>query len=178
MKEKMKLMAAVLAVTVVITFGVVALAAAGDSSDPLVTLSYLNDVFTPTVTTKIDEALAKNEMQLREKLNSVIDQWDQRLQSQQGAQGGMDNAVFKVITLSKGQTLTGSAGCELMLRVGSATFLTADDAVLIDCTDGSMLFGGSDLVQNHLYMVAAETGTVSAKADIVKLMVCGSYTVS
>ena len=174
MKRKLKLAAAVVGVTAVITFGAAALAAAGDSTDPLVTLSYLNNIFAPSVTAKVDEAVAANETNLKNELNAAIQKWEGQLQSQ----GGGSSSAFSVVTLTKGQKLEGSVGCEIMLRVGTATCLASGSPGLIDSTDGTTLSAGSALVTNHLYMVTVDTRTVSATADTVKLLVRGSYTIS
>ena len=174
MKRKLKLAAAVVGVTAAITFGAAALAAAGDSTDPLVTLSYLNDVFAPSVTAKVDEAVAANEAALKNELDAAIQEWESQLQSQ----GGGSSSAFSVVTLTRGQKLEGSVGCEIMLRVGSATCLASGSPGLIDCTDGATLSAGGALVTNHLYMVTVDIRTVSAAADTVKLLVRGSYTIS
>lgn len=174
MKRKLKLAAAVVGVTAAITFGAAALAAAGDSTDPLVTLSYLNNVFAPTVTAKVDEAVAANETALKNDLDEAIQKWESQLQTQ----GGGSSSTFTVVTLTKGQKLVGSVGCEVMLRVGTATCLASGSPGLIDCTAGTTLSAGSALTQNHLYMVTVDTRTISATADTVKLLVRGSYTIS
>ncbi|MEI3349227.1 MAG: hypothetical protein V8R55_12885 [Dysosmobacter sp.] len=78
-------------------------AEAGSSQDPLVTMSYLNETFLGNVLQKVDEKIAARNAQLT------------------GQSGGTSSAVFQVVTLSSGQTLTGDIGCEVMLRVGTAT---------------------------------------------------------
>ena len=174
MKRRLKLIAAGVAVTAAVTFGAAALAAAGDSTDPLVTLSYLNNVFAPTVTAKVDEAVTANETALKAKLDTAITEWTKTIQTQGG---GGSSSVYSVVTLNKGQTLTGSVGCELMLRVGGATLSSSGAPGLVDSTAGGVLSGGGALVQNHLYLVTVDTRTVTAAADSVKLLVRGSYTV-
>lgn len=79
---------------------------AGSASDPLVTLSYLNDVFLGQIMTKVDQKIAARNSQLLQ---------------QSGGAGGMSGVEFAVVTLSKGQVLTGDIGCEVMLRVGTAS---------------------------------------------------------
>lgn len=174
MKRKFKFFAACVAVAAVVTFGAAALAAAGDSTDPLVTLSYLTDIFTPEVEAKVGEAVAANEEALKADLDAIIAEWDEQLQSQEESTG---SAAFSVVTLSKGQQLVGSVGCEVMLRVGTATCVSDSSPGLIDCTDGTTLNNGSELVKNHLYMVTIETRTVKATANTVKVLVRGSYTI-
>ena len=88
-----------------------------------------------------------------------------------------ETSNFKVVTMTKGQVLTGSIGCEVMLRVGTATCVSNEAPGLIDCTDASILNNGKELVKNHLYMVTIETRGVKATANTVKVLVRGDYVV-
>ena len=94
------------------------------------------------------------------------------------AQAGTgSSSVFSVVTLSSGQTLVGDVGCEIMLRIGSATCGSDGSTGLIDVTDGSTLSDGENLVTNHLYMVTISTRSVTATAGTTKLLVRGPYTI-
>ena len=86
--------------------------------------------------------------------------------------------MFQVVTLSSGQTLTGDIGCEVMLRVGTATCVAPSTPGLIDETTAGTLNHGGSLVQNHLYMMTIEGRGVKATAATTKLLVRGTYTVS
>lgn len=132
-------------------------AEAGSAQDPLVTLSYLNETFMNTIMARVDEKIAAR--------------------SGQGA-GGESAAVFTVVTLAGGQTLTGDIGCEVMLRVGTAACVTPSAPGLIDETAGTTLNNGGALVQNHLYMMTIENRAVRATAATTKLLVRGSYTIA
>lgn len=128
----------------------------GSATDPLITLSYLNETFMGQIMDRVDQKIAQR--------NSGL--------GQSGA--GME---FSVVTLSKGQVLTGDIGCEVMLRVGSATCVAASTPGLVDETSGSTLSGGGALAANHLYMMTVENRGVKAGADTVKLLVRGTYTI-
>lgn len=130
---------------------------AGSATDPLITLSYLNETFMGQIMDRVDQKIAQR--------NSGL--------GQSGA--GME---FSVVTLSKGQVLTGDIGCEVMLRVGSATCVAASTPGLVDETSGSTLSGGGALAANHLYMMTVENRGVKAGADTVKLLVRGTYTIA
>lgn len=177
MKRKFKWLTATLAVTALITVGAVALAAAGDSTDPLVTLSYLTDVFAPSLQTQVDEAVKANEEALKSELDATIEKWNERLQTQTEDTVQESTSEFQVITLSKGQKIVGQVGCEVMLRVGTAVCGSSSSTGLIDCTDASILGDGGSLVKNHLYMVTINTRTVEATANTVKVLVRGAYTI-
>lgn len=146
--------------------------AVGGSDDPLVSVGYLNKVFAPAVYEKVDKAVRDNEAALKADLDKAI---DEKLQTS-GSSGG-DSASFQVVTLSRGQTLTGQVGCEVMLRVGTAVCVSDSAPGLIDTTEGATLNHGGALQTNHLYMVTIETRGVKAVTDVVKVLARGSYTI-
>lgn len=140
---------------------------AGSSQDPLVTLSYLNDTFLGQIMEKVDAKIAQRNSQIVQELGG------------QTSIGGTTTAsTFTVVTLSNGQTLTGDIGCEVMLRVGTATCVAPSTPGLIDESAGSTLSNGGSLVQNHLYMMTVEGRGVRATAATTKLLVRGSYTIA
>ena len=136
----------------------------GSQSDPLVTLSYLNETFLGQIMTKVDQKIAARNSQL--------------LQQSGGGTGSASSVEFQVVTLSKGQTLTGDIGCEVMLRVGSATCVSPSNPGLIDESAATTLNNGGALVTNHLYMMTIEGRGVKAGSGTVKLLVRGGYTIS
>lgn len=136
----------------------------GSEGDPLVTLSYLNDTFLNTILTKVDQKIAARNSQIAQQLGS---------QSTSGTA-----ATFTVVTLSKGQVLTGDIGCEVMLRVGTASCVSPSSPGLIDESAAVTLNNGGALVQNHLYMMTIEGRGVKATAATTKLLVRGTYTIA
>lgn len=174
MKHRKTILAAVLAFAL-LAAGITAFAAGG-SDDPLVSRGYLEKIFAPSVYEKVDKAVQDNEAALKAELNKTIEEWDKKLQASSPSQGG-DSASFKVVTLSKGQTLTGQVGCEVMLRIGTAVCVTDYSPGLIDTTDGSTLDNGAALQTNHLYMVTIPTRGVKATSNTVKVLARGSYTI-
>ena len=142
-------------------------AEAGSSQDPLVTLSYLNDTFLGQIMDKVDEKIAQRNSQIV-----------QQMGGQSGSAGSVTASTFTVVTLSSGQVLTGDIGCEVMLRVGTASCVAPSTPGLIDESAGSTLSNGAALVQNHLYMMTVEGRGVKATAATTKLLVRGSYTVA
>lgn len=165
MKRKWKFALAGLCTCALVT--VAYAATAGTASDPLITLSYLTDKFTPQVQTMVDEAVAANQSELEAALDAIVDSYT----------GSGESDSFQVVTLSKGQTLTGDVGCELLLRVGTATCVADSTPGLIDTTTGGTLSNGGSLVTNHLYMVTISTRSITATSATVKVLVRGPYTV-
>jgi len=134
----------------------------GSSKDPLVTLSYLEDVFLDTILDLVDEK---------------IEERNEELSGQVGGSSG-EAATFTVVTLSNGQILTGDIGCEVMLRVGTAVCVADSNPGLVDETAASTLGNGQALATNHMYMMTIEDRGVLATADTVKLLVRGGYSIA
>lgn len=170
-----------LAVILAVSLSAAALAAgnAGSADDPLVTLGYLNQVFAPKVSAEVDEAIAARQKALQTEFNEAIDRWSASVQGPAPSTAPQtDGALFHVVTLSKGQVLTGEVGCEVMLRIGSANCVSSSSPGLIDTTGGDTLNNGGALITNHLYMITIETRGVKAVSSMAKVLVRGSYTVS
>ncbi len=162
--------------------GVMAAGGAGSESDPLVTMSYLNETFMAQLMGKVDEQLTARDRELTERLNAQIAQDGRALAEKYGAggsagQSGSTADTFTVVTLSADQTLYGEIGCEVMLRVGTAKCVSPSNPGLIDETDATTLNNEGKLVQNHLYMMTISDRGVRATAATVKLLVRGGYTI-
>lgn len=138
----------------------VALAAGtqGSQSDPLVTLSYLNEKAVPAILEQVDKKLEEREAELTKKLQTAA---------------GEGSAAFTAVDAASGKTLTLSAGTQLLLRKGTAS----SSAALVDMTDGSTLTGDGSLAANHLYMAAADGQTVNVSAAAT-FLIQGAYSQS
>lgn len=139
----------------------------GSSDDPLVTLSYLNEVFMEEVLGKVDKEIDQRNQEIVKAMGGQVT----------GTEGG-SVSTFTVVTLTNGQILTGDIGCELMLRVGSAACVAPSAPGLINETDGTVLNNGGALVANNLYMMTIEGRGVQATAATTKVLVRGTYTIT
>lgn len=153
----------ILAVTVLAAFAAMAAGGAGSQTDPLVTLSYLRDTFTGQVMDKVDTLLAGRDAALRKELGDKLSQLP----------AGTAGETYSAVTLDAGQTLRGEAGCEVLLRSGSAR--CAGEGTLMDATSGGELGEGSALAANHLYLMPDARSITTA--DGATLLARGSYTV-
>ena len=82
--------------------------------------------------------------------------------------------VFEVLSFKKGQTVTFTAGTELVLRMGKATVVATDKGGLADVTDGVDLQNGVAFPSNHQLIVPVGDGRgLKAEEDIL-IMVKGS----
>ncbi|MBQ8851079.1 MAG: hypothetical protein IJZ66_01360 [Oscillibacter sp.] len=163
MKKNQKLLS-ILTIAVVAALCVTAFAVEpGSKKDPLVTLSYLEDIFFDEIMDKVDERIAERNKDIAKEVT--------------GTSGTASGDTFSVVTLSNGQVLIGDIGCEVMLRVGSAVCTSPSAPGLIDETSASTLNNGGALQQNHMYMMTIENRGVKAASDTVKVLVRGSYTI-
>ncbi|SMC45556.1 hypothetical protein [Papillibacter cinnamivorans] len=179
-KWPLKAAAAVLVVATLAGFGVLA-AESGSQTDPLITLSYLTDTLTPGILQQTDAKITSNNTlltsALTEQINAFTQQMDTKIAAvQTGGQTPGTSSTYAVVSLNSGQTLTGTIGTEIMLRVGTAACVASSSPGLIDMTDGSTLNNGASLVKNHLYMATIENRGIKATAA-VKVLVRGTYTV-
>ena len=139
----------------------------GTDQDPLVTLSDLKEVFMRDILKEVDGKIDQRNAQIVQELSGQMS----------GGEAGATE-TFSVVTLTKGQVLTGDIGCEVMLRIGTASCVTPSNPGLIDETTAETLSNGKALVVNHLYMMTIEGRGVKATADVTKLMVRGTYTIA
>jgi len=175
MRKKLRIVACVLLAATVLTAFAALAGGAGSQDDPLVTLSYLNDTFAAQVLDKVDKALETRSAALRQELEQQISQREQALlvQLPGGAPAAGQAASYAAVSLAAGQTLQGAAGCEVLLRSGSA--VCAASGGLVDTTSGGSVNGGGALLANHLYLMPEAGGVTASTA--VTLLVRGSYTI-
>lgn len=131
--------------------GAYAASSAGTQSDPLVSLSYLNDVLEPSIRSSYNSRITSEARDLEERLeNSLADA----------------TGAFEAVSLAEGEGLTCAAGTELLFRSGSAIC----SAALTDLTTGETLAAGGALTANHLYLAseACEVIASSASAMMVR----------
>lgn len=108
----------------------------------------------------MDEQAAKRQSELLAQLNTAIA--DYKMAVEGGGASGGTSASYSVVTLTSGQTLALGVGCEVMLRVGTATLAANTDPGLIDVSTGGTLNNGGALTANHLYMATIADRTVQA----------------
>ncbi|RKI71562.1 hypothetical protein D7V91_01110 [bacterium 1xD42-67] len=153
-----------------------ALATGGDQSDPLITLSYFNETGIPQVVEQVEEKMIPKQKELEQALKALIDQY---------AQGGgqtdvpsSGSASYTLVSMTNGQIMSLGVGCEVLLRVGSASVQANTSPALIDLSTGGTINSGAALTKNHLYMATIADRTLTASANDVKLLVRGSWSVA
>ena len=170
---------AVLALTALCGGGV--LADNGDKQDPLVTQSYLEQTVIPQVVAQVEEKAQARRDELVKSLEEQIAKYKEEVAAMAGSVGsvgGESSASYTLVTLAKGQTMAMEVGCEVMLRVGSASVSCGTNPALIDISTGGTLNKGVGLAKNHLYMATIPDRVLNPTADTVKVLVRGGYTVN
>ena len=155
---------------------VAALATGGDQTDPLVTLSYLNQTAIPQIVKQVEEQTAAKQEELEQKLAAQINQYLAQAGSGAGT-GPAGTASFTLVSLSKGQVLSLGVGCEILPRIGTVTVHSNTTPALIDTSTGGTVNSGAALTANHLYMATIADRTLTASGD-VKLLVRGGYSIA
>lgn len=152
--KKKRFLLPVLCLLIPLALMVSALAAGGDLSDPLASLSYLTGIFTDTVDKRVDEKLNASDQAL--------------LSGNLEAVSGSSTATWTETRLKEGDVLTGSTGTSVLVLAGGAR-VTFSGAV-VDVTTGTAVTSGSALAVNHRYLVAENTTadfTVTSKTAVV-----------
>ena len=136
-----------------------ALAAGGDASDPLASLSYLTGPFTDAVDEKVAEKL------------------DEAAGSGESS-AGSSSASWQELRLKEGDSLEGTTGTSFLLLAGSGRFdFSAGTVVYV--TTGTPVASGTALTVNHRYLVAEDTAAsllVTSKTAVVDYQ--GTHTLS
>lgn len=172
----------------------------GSQSDPLVTLSYINQVLLPETKSDLDEKIAQTVsdydqslQQQTETLESYVDgqlkkyssgQLDSTLIDQIAAavveqMGGSTgkSASWSVVQIAAGAKVSCGVGCQFVLRSGAAVCVAAANPGLVDLSDAESLNNGQSLTQNHLYL-ANEDGKGFSTAQGCSVLIAGDYTIS
>jgi len=178
LKKKLLIALSVVA-AVALVAGLTTIAATnyGTKNDPLVTLSYLNDVVKTEIKASVESAVKASENSLSSRLDAKINEFESDISGMVSSSSSSAN-TFTVVTLSSGDTLVCSVGTEIMLRIGSAEAAGPSAPRLIDETDGSSLSeAGKALVKNHMYMVTIQKNGITATANNTKVLIRGTYTI-
>ena len=144
---------------------------AGSENDPLVTLSYINDVFTGEVQSFYRKELQSQTDSLRDSLESRVEALEEACEAAGGAEAGL---TFEELAIPSGSELICSAGTEVLLRSGSAYVVAREAPGLLDTSGGADLNKGEYLRKNHMYMVAGDDEGICADGSIT-VLVRGDY---
>jgi len=181
MKNKIRIL--VVALAMMIAVSVTVYAAYDSSTDPLISKSYLEQVFKVQYDNQINN-LNKTIADLTAKIEALEDQQGTTPSAPSAA-----DATYKVIRVTKGQRIicntSNDISTEIILRAGLAKAIAAysdhndpDAQGLSDLTVSKELLNGDDLTINHYVIVPRGDGRgVLVVSDEAYFMVRGPYTI-
>lgn len=162
-----KISIVLLSVFLVALFSIVifTFASATDATDPLVTMSYIEDVLAP---------------RLKSELITYIRNNFSSTPSQDGTPqvNVPDSNTYKVVHLTKGQSLFALSPTEIILRAGTAKVISPFmDQGVCDMTSGGELLDGNELIRYHYCLIPrGDDGRgIAAVSDEIYIMVRGEF---
>lgn len=189
---------AAVAAAVAVACAVTVYAAYDSSKDPLVSVSYLTEVFGPQLKADLDSELhssvntATNQLkseiesaisaakeELRQELSSKIENdYGETFDAIQEQLDVLSNS-YEAVTLKTNNRVTANAACEFVLLSGSATVrASAANSGIIDCTDGVILYDGQNIPLNHKLLVPENgDGRGFLVTGNAQVLIRGGYTV-
>lgn len=171
-----KILASVLAVAAAL--GIAAAAAYDSSEDPLITWSYLRDIFKPEILEEVDKRFEEYDIVLEDKETEeekpIADDYPEENESAPAV-----SSTYEVIELKNGDALYAVSACDIMLRSGTAVCIAPDEKQgIADYTSGDEIYNGMGLTKNHMCLIPRGDGRgVLAASESVYLMVRGDYTI-
>jgi hypothetical protein len=152
----------VLTLILLLAFSTVIFAAPGDTSDPIVVLSYLNE--------QIEALISKYKLEDIDEMQKQIDNLD----SSGGSSSGM---ALEIVEIRDGEKIIAGSGSELILRGGEAVIIGSEMGGISDVTLGKDFVSGMSVVPNHLMIVPRDDGRGVYAEEYAIFMVRGTYEV-
>lgn len=202
MSKKIKLFLAFFVILALSTTAVIFAAGAtyDSESDPLVSLSFLTEIFKPELQEEIRISSDNVELMLQAQIDSLTSQvafltnklalLTEKLEKVTDSTTSAptvtpdtsdpDTQTYTVLTLKQGDILLAEGDCELVLRLGSATVTSSSvERILLDCTDGIALIAGASVPQNHFILIpiGADGRGITVTSESASVMIKGAYSI-
>lgn len=159
----------ILIISVILIFALttVIFADPGDTNDPIVVLSYLND----RMTSFIKEYNLEDIKVIKEQVSKLSG-------NSTGTTGsGSASSDLVVVEINAGEKIIAGAGAELILRGGKATVVGSELGGLTNVTMGKDFVSGMEVVPNNLLIVPRDDGRGVYTDSYAIFMVRGTYEV-
>lgn len=133
--------------------------------DPLISLSYANDVLGPQIMTEV--------------LKKIDADYVKKSELEPSDQSG-----YTLLTLSQGQTIMAKGVLEIIPVEGEAEAVItsasniSDGAGIIDTTSGSVVTNGETLSGNHLLVIPKADGRGLRAVSQLQILVRGEYNIT
>lgn len=159
----------ILIIVLILTFALttVIFAAPGDSNDPIVVLSYLND--------RLEDIIEKYSL---EDIDDIKEQVDNLSKGSTNTSGIGSSTALEIVEINAGEKIILGAGAELILRGGKATVIASELGGLSNVTLGKDFVSGMELVPNNLFIIPRDDGRGAYTDSYAIFMVRGSYKVN
>ena len=163
MKKMRRMLPLLLLMLLLLPFVISADAEYSSADDPLVSLSYVNDVLAPEIVAQVMERVEAEYVKMSEiSLASA--------------------GSYTVLTLTKGQTLMARSVCEVVVTDGTALTVVTSSANIakgqgiVDLTAGNVAVNRTALPVNHYLVIPKADGRgFSVSSDTVSVLVRGDY---
>ena len=148
-----KLIAIVMAVVLIASLAVLAAgtgSSAGTTSDPLVTMSYVNETFRAELLQQLQQEMNTSQAEFSQSISAML----QSISNQySGYAPEMSvQSPYVSITVPEGETLELAAGQQFLVLSGAGKVSLN---MMVDTTAGMSLASGNALSENHFYTVPA-----------------------
>ena len=169
MKHYRLLVSTLLLATLVVGF---AAAVGGDADDPLISLDFLTNTFSPSAGRAAQEKLDDAG---KRAYDAAEIQWRAGIAAIEASAGAERAHDWTEARLKHGDVLSTLTGAQVMLLAGEAS-VQYDSGAVIDATDGVVLPNGGELKQRHRYLVAENTTALFAVVSRTAVLdYCGDY---
>jgi hypothetical protein len=166
--------AIIISVSIIVCAVTVWAASYDSAEDPLVTLSYIANVFKPQIDSSIStstEALKNEIAELRKTVDALKSASAQTVQPS-SLEG------YEVLYLYKGETILAREQCEMILRAGEAAVVSPfAEQGIADITEGMDILANTSITKNHCLLVprGGDGRGVTVTSDTAYIMVRGKY---
>lgn len=154
----------------------------GSKEDPLVSLSYIQEVLMPQTLENVDTIVSQRTEEYIKDLDSKMlefqDEFDMVVSNDQF----VDKVATKIsesantaqlVTMSSGQVFELALGTEILVREG---VLALNSNGFINTTAGTAVNSSDSTIVNNLYLTVENSQTVTASAQS-KVIIIGAYTI-
>ena len=177
----MRRIAAALLAILLLASCIAAVAAGGSSSDPLLTQSYITDIYIPETVAQADEEIAAGLGKVYDdalnELKAQAELYQARANALAGEGGGYA-ASFTEQRIKRGDIITLDTGSSGMLLAGSATISYTSGGV-VDMTTAADITSGAAMTAQHRYLAAENTiCQLTVTSDTAVLAPQGFYSVA
>lgn len=190
MKRKLKIAVCGCLCFVVILTGAIAFAADyGSQSDPLITKSYLDDVFSSTINSEISAEVTKQVTAYSSAVDSKLSAAKAEIEKlmtdtgfaqkvSQNISASGEASTWTTVKVSSGKTLKTNIGTQIVLRAGTASGYSSGSVGLVNLTSGAATSNGTAIAKNNLYIATVENCGITASGGTATVLVLGTYTIA